>query len=432
MEKDISVVLNSVRIPDFNKNDSTEQIILKFIEYVKDIERERGLSDEQIIAKYTYGCCANLANGIKYILKEKGIRCDYRTIDCNIPYNECFGNKGPHCLIEIYNTDNLSDTEALLSYTSSRLFFDINGKHDTQSIEEFANKFYIEDKKYCKIIKEMNDYEKDDSIPAFAADRVVSMELEDTKIPENAELFNDLSQEDLKNILHHGKITEIEILELENEKLTNEQLLSRIDEIISHVFEEFENNNSNQDVQSRVEQFERNLTLLTKKILYRVNFDNQGIRSNTLFKQKLKEIQEYIPKASCEIESKTFQEQMRYFNERDKEIKVKDLLRRSQKNEISFRDMNLLSKILMNPQNTQGVISCKNFSNPSKTLEELKRFGFTAKFLENGELEYKKDMQLYPQKIGGFQTELSTKQKTENDRIVKYDISKYKEEKREK
>ena len=60
--------LSTVKYIKIKPNNSIVNIVFNFIEYVKTVERAIGLTDEQIIAKYTYGGCSMLATGIKYLV----------------------------------------------------------------------------------------------------------------------------------------------------------------------------------------------------------------------------------------------------------------------------------------------------------------------------------------------------------------------------
>ncbi len=62
-------IIKEIPIPNFSREDTSEEVVLKFIEYIKNIERARGLSDEQITAKYVHGCCEELATETINILR---------------------------------------------------------------------------------------------------------------------------------------------------------------------------------------------------------------------------------------------------------------------------------------------------------------------------------------------------------------------------
>lgn len=162
MEKSINEILDGIQIPDIKQEDTSEEIILKFIEYIKEVERARGLTDEQIIAKYTNGCCADIEEAISDFLKINGIDSQTKRISCKIPSNNLGREDSPHYLVQISDTpDNYS-------------YYDILGKHDSQFLAYFAEKFYIENPEYQRIVSEMTDYQMNSTVPEEAFYRVYS------------------------------------------------------------------------------------------------------------------------------------------------------------------------------------------------------------------------------------------------------------------
>ena len=69
LENEVQQILKEIPIPDFSKEDTSEEVILKFVEYIKDIEKARGLTEEQITAKYVHGCCEELATETINVLR---------------------------------------------------------------------------------------------------------------------------------------------------------------------------------------------------------------------------------------------------------------------------------------------------------------------------------------------------------------------------
>ena len=198
MEKNINEVLDTVQIPNVSKEDSNEELILKFIEYIKNVERARGLTEEQIIAKYTNGCCGDLEEAITDFLKAKGIDSQTKRISCKIPNNNLGRKDSPHYLVQI------SDTPESYSY------YDIIGKHDSQFLIHFAKKFYIENPEYQRIVAQMTDYQMDSTVPEEAFYRVYSQM---QKVPQKSftEMYNEYMEQNGAG--HSKKISPEEIKE---------------------------------------------------------------------------------------------------------------------------------------------------------------------------------------------------------------------------
>ena len=155
MEKDIEEVLNEVEKPEFNKSDTTEQLIFKYLEYLKNVERARGLTDEQITAKYVNGRCGNLQMGIASVLKTMDREYATRKITCKAPEGIENYVDGSHFVIELYDEK-----------TGKSQYYDIRGKSDRESLNEFAENFYVKNPKYHHMAREvMSDYEMDEDVP---------------------------------------------------------------------------------------------------------------------------------------------------------------------------------------------------------------------------------------------------------------------------
>lgn len=174
--KDINEVIKDVSVPYISERDSTESIILQFIEYVKEIERKRGLTEEQIIAKYSHGCCEQLQHGILDVARAFGKHCINRRIsNCQMPKLENLSNEGSHYVVETYPED--MSTDEILSEKGSKnvRFFDITGKHNADWPLKFANEFYIKNEKYINIKRAMTEEQiaEDDNIPGFYAARII-------------------------------------------------------------------------------------------------------------------------------------------------------------------------------------------------------------------------------------------------------------------
>ena len=92
--------------------DTDEQNILKLIEFVKQKEKERGLSQEEIDFKYTHGFCAALANYIRVsLLKCFGFdanmasRLNHSFISHNGAYYDILGKKNANEMYEFLESE---------------------------------------------------------------------------------------------------------------------------------------------------------------------------------------------------------------------------------------------------------------------------------------------------------------------------------------
>jgi len=174
MEKDIEEVLNIVEKPEFDKNDTSEQLIFKYLEYLKNIERARGLTDEQITAKYVNGRCENLMIGIANVLKTMDRQFATRKIKCKVPEGIENYVDGSHFVIELQDEKS-----------GKSLYYDIRGKSDREFLNEFAENFYVKNTKYHYMAREeMSDYEMDEDIPDYAFEHIYG-DLENSKSTEN-------------------------------------------------------------------------------------------------------------------------------------------------------------------------------------------------------------------------------------------------------
>ena len=142
--EDINKIMKNINVPYLNNYMSTESIILGFIQFVKDIERRRGLTEKQITAKYAHGCCEQLQQSILKVVKAAGkSNCINRRIsNCKMP-NLPNLKGGSHYVVQTYPED--MSTEDIISGKGDKetLFFDITGMHGIEWTEKFANEFYI-------------------------------------------------------------------------------------------------------------------------------------------------------------------------------------------------------------------------------------------------------------------------------------------------
>ena len=112
-----------------------EQNVLAIIEFVKQVEREHGLSEEQIIHKYTCGYCGFLVDVvIKTLDKLFGTIKEIKKCTRNINYNDelCY-----HCYL------------CLKTAKGKSFYYDILGKKTKKQMLSFVNGdfWYREDEK---------------------------------------------------------------------------------------------------------------------------------------------------------------------------------------------------------------------------------------------------------------------------------------------
>lgn len=170
-------ILDRVEIPDFGSYTDPVEMALAFIEYVKQIERERGLTEEEIDAKYLCGSCEILADGIVNLLKLYGknamkypMEVDYLDKDGSIQHN------GKHVVVDIFEkVENNSQTPEKrrpgtinLKYKIKHFgFVDILGPHTAEDLTIIKRQFYLSDK-YRKIVENLPQEDRDEDIPLIA------------------------------------------------------------------------------------------------------------------------------------------------------------------------------------------------------------------------------------------------------------------------
>ena len=166
--EDINKIMKNINVPYLNNYMSTESIILGFIQFVKDIERRRGLTEKQITAKYAHGCCEQLQQSILKVVKAAGkSNCINRRIsNCKMP-NLPNLKGGSHYVVQTYPED--MSTEDIISGKGDKetLFFDITGMHGIDWPEKFANEFYIKNENLIHTKRAMTEEQlgEDDDIP---------------------------------------------------------------------------------------------------------------------------------------------------------------------------------------------------------------------------------------------------------------------------
>ena len=112
-----------------------EDCIIKIIEFVKQVEREQGLTDEQIVHKYTCGSCGNLALRLVKPTLER-LFGEVEELE-GVTFDTCYAQVPKHTYLKL-KRENQED-----------LYFDIFGVKTLKQVEEFlATKFW--EKEYQK------------------------------------------------------------------------------------------------------------------------------------------------------------------------------------------------------------------------------------------------------------------------------------------
>lgn len=97
-----------------SKTDTDEKNIKKIIKFVKNLEKENGLSEEEIKIKYTFGGCSILADTVRYVFAN--------VLGKEVEYSAVSGNGKTHFFV-ILNDE----------------CFDINGKSSFFQLQDFVN-----------------------------------------------------------------------------------------------------------------------------------------------------------------------------------------------------------------------------------------------------------------------------------------------------
>ena len=108
-------------------NDSDKVNACKIVELVKAYEREKGLTDEEIVVKYTQGYCSDLADAIR------------------MSFGYCF-NKEIETLM-LFENETVDGLTHSHSYARiGDLYVDIFGAHTLEEAREFVNSGALHDK----------------------------------------------------------------------------------------------------------------------------------------------------------------------------------------------------------------------------------------------------------------------------------------------
>ena len=159
-DADFNAIMESINLPEFSKEDSSEEIILKYVDSLKEVERKRGLTDEQIIAKYTNGYCVDFEEAVHNLLSMQNKGAITKKISCKIPENELGRKESPHFLVGVRVDDEK------MSY------YDILGKHSESDLREFSQHFYIDNPQYIQMMSQLTEYQKDGDIPLLIVSRI--------------------------------------------------------------------------------------------------------------------------------------------------------------------------------------------------------------------------------------------------------------------
>ena len=191
--ENINEIMKNINVPYLNNYHPTDMVILNFIEFVKEIERKRGLTEKQITAKYAHGCCEELQQAILKVVKSAGrTNCINRRIsDCKVP-NLPNLKGGSHYVVQTYPAD--MSTEDIISGKGDKQahFFDITGMHGAGWPAKFANEFYIKNENLIHIKRAMTEEQiaEDDMIPYRAATKMIEINKDKDRYEKVQNLIN--------------------------------------------------------------------------------------------------------------------------------------------------------------------------------------------------------------------------------------------------
>ncbi len=144
-------------------SDTCETIILKCIEAIRELEKSKGFTDEEISYKYTHGMCGHLATAIRFILQACG-KSDFRSQEFSLT------PIGNHVMLKTGNFLCCNET-----------YYDISGKFSSEQIEDYINNLSpYDNEKFVRInadkhnftcIDEMYNIVKYDDKPLFSNNR---------------------------------------------------------------------------------------------------------------------------------------------------------------------------------------------------------------------------------------------------------------------
>lgn len=241
--EDINKIMKNINVPYLNNYMSTEDIILSFIEFVKDIERRRGLTEEQIIAKYAHGCCEQLQQAILKVVKTAGkSNCISRRIsNCKVPKLPSLKG-GSHYVVQTYPEDMSTDDIISGKGDKQALFFDITGMHGIDWPAKFANEFYIKNENLIHTKRAMTEEQlgEDDDIPYYAASSMIEINKDKDRFSKIQNLINQMgwyskgqstvSISDLKKRCTKYGINFEEAMEIAEERASFREEIDKLDD----------------------------------------------------------------------------------------------------------------------------------------------------------------------------------------------------------
>lgn len=241
--EDINKIMKNINVPYLNEYMSTEGVILSFIEFVKEIERRRGLTEEQIIAKYAHGCCEQLQHGILKVAKATGKPyCINRKItNCKVP-NLPNLHSGSHYVVQSY-PEYMSMEDVLTGKGDKETqFYDITGKHGLDWPAKFANEFYIKNENLIHTKRAMTEEQiaEDDDIPYYAAFSMIEINKDKDRFSKIQNLINQMgwyskgqstvSISDLKKRCTEYGINFEEAMEIAEERASFREEIDKLDD----------------------------------------------------------------------------------------------------------------------------------------------------------------------------------------------------------
>ncbi len=174
-------LLDNLNYQQFRNNDSTVNIVLNFIDFVKAVERARGLTDEQIVAKYTHGGCSMLSNSIKQLVDNYGnndnIKAQIYEMDV-VPTSWAPTGTSYHSYVELYEIKESINKNTRIGKIpipfgikkESYGYFDILGYHNYQELSYYKCQFWIDNRSYESVAENMQKQEFDYDVPLLVLD----------------------------------------------------------------------------------------------------------------------------------------------------------------------------------------------------------------------------------------------------------------------
>lgn len=163
-ESEERAVLNDIKMDKLylSTEKSEEENILSIVNFVREIEKKRGLTDEEIDYKYTHGFCSKLAQIVKDTMKE--------VLDVKISsksFEELSTPQNPFTHVYLTPKRNKSETPnqsmSLSEAMANKKYIDICGVKKRADVLEFMNSDYMKNKDE-KLEEKINREIEDESI----------------------------------------------------------------------------------------------------------------------------------------------------------------------------------------------------------------------------------------------------------------------------